>query len=678
MFLSRSPRRSKHGHEKNGKHGKKVDPYLEPLRQRWICYECGKIRSDKIRERHPLAVDEKMQPNWCGRCRITHEHNGKPLAWYGQRHYCWGCGIVRSEKYHRENELAPGRSSGPNYCKPCREASPGYEHNLREASEVGGETTNLDKAFMRQVHDANLSDIEEDKDDHASTSNRAPGKENDARAGLLKSREATSSMLKNRSFKTKTDSDTSSEGNVTIKKLKEMHLEADKTLNSGGKAGDGGARLSAGYSYKPPSVESASGCSSTVGGDVKTYRVSHCDTGNLAPAGGDGDREMKDAIFYTADKACQADISSTIRVYPSGPDTVASPMDVHQSDSGSRPTTCERDGLAVDENIGDKIRLGKEPLEPFTSPAHLNPDLYTMNHRAWAAQSSAPKAYDHIMSPPIPAGYGAHCGAGGSDPGTGAQYTTQPSCFSRPQNGFNSAAHFSDAHCRRDFSGDSYHDHANEDQYGYSRPSYPGGGFAQTQQNYHYGHQDAYGTQCQYGPQSQYGAQGQTGFKGQPGSWTDHNGHGFSQQGPAFEDSGYSAPKEFDFSFLGRANGGSAADSASDNYVPTQEEINAYTQRNCMGPQTKATTPRAEPQWTIYEDDDAARNQQQWGDPAVGAYAWRDGKTSVHHVSSSTPGNTVTILSIREITSDEDLSAKCDGDRDDDGDGMFLKSRHRC
>lgn len=140
-----SSRRSKHGHEKHGKHGKKVDPYLEPLKQRWICYECGKIRSDKIRERHPLAVDQKMQPNWCGRCRITHECEGKPLAWYGQRHYCWGCGIVRSEKYHRENELEPGQPSGPNYCRPCREASPSYEHNLREASEVGGETTGFEK-----------------------------------------------------------------------------------------------------------------------------------------------------------------------------------------------------------------------------------------------------------------------------------------------------------------------------------------------------------------------------------------------------------------------------------------------------------------------------------------------------------------------------------------------------
>lgn len=140
-----SPRRSKHGHEKYGKHGKKVDPYLEPLKQRWICYQCGRIRSDKIRERHPLAVDQKMQPNWCGRCRITHEYEGRPLTWHGQRHYCWGCGIVRSEKYHRENVLKPGQHSGPNYCRPCREASPGYEHNLREASEIGSESTSFDQ-----------------------------------------------------------------------------------------------------------------------------------------------------------------------------------------------------------------------------------------------------------------------------------------------------------------------------------------------------------------------------------------------------------------------------------------------------------------------------------------------------------------------------------------------------
>lgn len=618
---------------------------------------------------------------------------------------------------------------------------------------------------MRQVHDANLSDIEEDdKDDHVSTSHRAPGKENDARAGLLKSKEATSSMLKNRSFKTKTDSDTSSDGKVTIKKLKEMHLEADKTVNFGSKAGDGGARISAGSSYKPPSVESEPGCSSTIGGDVKTYHLSYREGGNLAPASGNGDCEMKDAGPYTADKACQADINSGIRVFPSGPDTAASPMDVYQSDSGSRANTCgtdgsgvsckfpsgtsrtsaasmrfrarrnpaetstgsppERDGLAVDENIGDKVRYEafgsgswaqqaahssahEQPLQgtfggahqsgsmaggygngqkltdlpvpptpshesnwPYTQQQYSSADQYMVNHRDWAAQSSPPSAssaYHHNMGPPKSAGYAAHYGAGGSGVGTGAQYTAQSSYSSRPQNGFNSAAHFSDAHCRRDFSGESYYDHGNEDQYGYSRPSYQDSAFAQTQQSYHDGHQ--YGR----GPQSRYGTQAQ--YNNQSGSWAEYNGQGFSQQGQTFgDDSGHSAPKEFDFSFLGQGN------SASDNYVPTQEEINAYTQRNCMGsgsgpsPQTKTRTPRAESQWTIYEDDDATRNQQRWGDPTVGAYAWSDGKTSVHHVGSSTPGNTVTILSIREITSDEDLSAKFGGNWDDDDDGTFLKS----
>ncbi|KAK7719992.1 hypothetical protein SLS64_002173 [Diaporthe eres] len=783
-------RRSKHGHEKHGKHGKKVDPYLEPLKQRWICYQCGRIRSDKIGERHPLAVDQKMQPNWCGRCRITHEYNGKPLSWYGQRHYCWGCGIVRSEKYHRENEIKPGQSSGPNYCRPCREASPGYEHNLREASEIGGEATSFDKAFMRQVHDANLSDIEEDKDGHSSTSKRAPGKENDARAGLLKSREATSSMLKNRSFKTKASSDTSSDGNVTINKLKEMHLEADKTLNFGGKTRDGGARLSAASSYKPPSVESVSGCSSMVGRDVKSFHVSHRDTGHLAQPGGNGDFEMKDAGFDTADKACQADISSTIRAYPSGPDTAASPMDIHQSGSGSRPTASgtndsgvsrkfpsgtsrtsassirfrarrnpaepstgsppQRDGFAVDGNIGDKLRYGAlgsgawtqqptyngsqempaqgsfgsahqfdsmaggyangqkltdflmpptPPLESHwqntgTQQQNLDCDPYMMNQHEWAdqfSQPSAPNAYSHRMSPGKPGAYGAHNGTGGFGPGVGAEYTANPGYFGRPHNGFNSAAHFSDAHCRRDFSGDSYYEPPPEDQFEYNKPSYPGGGVSQTQQgyqpqqSYQYGNQNEYiprpeyvprpqyVPQPQYGAQTQYSTQNQYGFQDEPGNWAEHNGNGFSQQGAALGgDSSYSAPKEFDFSFIGQGNN---SEWAANTYVPTHEEINAYMERNCTNPGPQMTTPRAERQWTIYEDEDdgAVREQQRQGyDPRVGASAWSDGKTSVHHVSSTTPGNTVTILSIREITSDEDLSPKFDGGRGDGDEGKFL------
>lgn len=145
MSHRRSSRRSKHGHEKRAKHGKQKDTYLAPLEQRWVCYECGKVRSDKIQERHPLTGGQKMQPNWCGQCRIAHELKGRPLVWNGQRHYCWGCGIVRSERYHHANPIAEDELSEPNYCKPCRESSPSFERNLREASDIGSEVSVRDK-----------------------------------------------------------------------------------------------------------------------------------------------------------------------------------------------------------------------------------------------------------------------------------------------------------------------------------------------------------------------------------------------------------------------------------------------------------------------------------------------------------------------------------------------------
>ena len=625
------------------------------------------------------------------------------------------------------------------------------------------------QAFMRQMHDASLSDIEEDRDGYAGASKRAPGKENDARQGLLKSREATSSMLKNRSFKTKTSSDTSSEGNVTIEKLREMHLEADTTLNLGGKAGDGGARLSAGSSYKPPSVESASGCNSVVGGDVKTYHISRCEVGHLAQAGGNGDCEMKDAGSDTADKACQADISSSFRLHPNRLDTAVSPLHVQQSDSGSRPTTCgtndsgascsfpsgtsrtsaasirirarrnpaetstgsppERDGLSAAENIGDKlrhkapgsgpwaqhpVRNGAEGLPslgvsggappssgfaggyangrdmsgfptpptppheshwPYAQQQNLGPDQYMMKHREWATPSSppsAPMAFGHSMCQGKPDGYGAHYGAGGSGSSSGAEYATQTGYFGRPHNGFNSAAHFSDAHCYRDFSGDSYCGNTSAQQHEYDRPSYPGGGFAQTQQSYQYGQQHEYDPRSQYRPQPRCGTQPQYGFQSEPGSWPEYSGSGFSRQDPDFggDNSGYSAPKDFDFSFIGQCESGWAANT----YVPTNEEINAYMERSFTnpGPQTMNMS-HTEPQWKIYEDEgDGAAPEQQGGDARPGAYAWRDSKTSVHRVNSSTPGNTVTILSIREITSEEDLSAECHGGRGND-DGMYFE-----
>lgn len=139
-----SPRHSKH--ERRDKHGKKkvlpltsTSKYLAPLAQRWVCYKCGKVRSDSFQDRHPLRSGKKMQPNWCGKCRVNGELKGNPLDWNNQRHYCWGCGIVRSAKYHCENPIADGGNSSPNYCKRCRELSPSFERNLRETSEIGSE-----------------------------------------------------------------------------------------------------------------------------------------------------------------------------------------------------------------------------------------------------------------------------------------------------------------------------------------------------------------------------------------------------------------------------------------------------------------------------------------------------------------------------------------------------------
>lgn len=132
--------RSRSKHEKRDKHGKKrvsTSKFLAPLAQRWVCYKCGKLRSDKIQERHPLKEGQKMQPNWCGKCRIHGELHGRTLVFDGQRHYCWGCGIVRSRTYHDDNPIEKDEVSMPNYCKPCREISPAFDYNLREASEIG-------------------------------------------------------------------------------------------------------------------------------------------------------------------------------------------------------------------------------------------------------------------------------------------------------------------------------------------------------------------------------------------------------------------------------------------------------------------------------------------------------------------------------------------------------------
>lgn len=245
------------------------------------------------------------------------------------------------------------------------------------------------------MRDAELSDIheDEDEDDDSTMSNSAPGKENENPEKARKVTKATSFLLKNRAFKTKTCSDTSSEGSIPIKMLKAIHLEAEKTFSFGGQAGVGGARLSSG-SYKPPSVESTLSGSSLSHAD--TQHTSGEDKENVALTR-EVDCEMRDAdtgkSYDNSDK--QDDASPTILAFPHRRTISSSPKKVHWSDNGSRPTTAdsknsdfsnsfrsetsvtsagslrrprrnpaetstgsppEKDGVHNEENIGDSLR----------------------------------------------------------------------------------------------------------------------------------------------------------------------------------------------------------------------------------------------------------------------------------------------------------------------------------
>lgn len=348
--------RSRSKHRKRDKHGKKrmcTSKFLAPLAQRWVCYKCGKLRSDRIQERHPLKEGQKMQPNWCGKCRVHGELHGRALVFDGQRHYCWGCGIVRSRTYHNDNPIEKNEMSTPNYCKPCREASPAFDYNLREASETGSVASIRDKvnylpkpstyyppltlsqqAFYRQMHDAELSDVDEEEDGQATC---APGKENqNPRSKKLKA--SKSFMLENCSYKVKTTSDASSEHGVPISILKALHLDEERARSTS----SGGCRLSDG-SYQPPTVESE--LSEDLKSNVKARDVAR---EALATIDGDEHFEVKNSSKSASDDE------------PSSPTTILAP---NKRDSG-------------DSSTKKKVHWIKQAAQPMTAGSNASDSAY--------------------------------------------------------------------------------------------------------------------------------------------------------------------------------------------------------------------------------------------------------------------------------------------------------------
>lgn len=588
------------------------------------------------------------------------------------------------------------------------------------------------------MHDAELSDIHEDEDCDTFMSNSAPGKENEDPDKAKKIKRATSFLLKNCAFKTKTSSDTSSEGTIPIKMLKSMRLEADKTLGGGGQATSGGARLSAG-SYKPASVESTLSSSSLA--HTNTQHAYSKDSRSMAPTQRDNDYGMGDADTRTDGRSGeQDDTSPTILAFPHHSITSSSPKRVHWNDNCSRPTTDdsnssaftsslrsdtsvtsggslrrtrrnpaetstgsppERDGVSKEENIGDSLRrssmgtdqprstddgdhsghglppsqgtfgetpdLGRnitgsyargqtlsgygmpptppqERYEPFVrgGRAYQHKPSYWDSLRAQSPGQDFPNFSRPYQSPQKPRPDGTHFTYDGPD------FDTRPEKFSYPSNSFDSAAHFSDKDSRRDFSGNRYYDTTSQGpcEYKSYKDGYNAGGSFEYFSTHD--HSTVSETETEKEPYmyaSQYGGNG---------GYTEESTFGSSDwPGPV-------PPMPsclFDFSGFGSGQGDKTANKEFYSHVPNEEEIRKCT-RAFMSQGATRMTPPPQPKWHLYDDGDAEEHKADCG------YEWRaNGHTTIHRPSSgasASSGNMVTILSIREITSDDELSTPAD------------------
>lgn len=582
------------------------------------------------------------------------------------------------------------------------------------------------------MHDAELSDIHEDEDGDSTMSNCAPGKENEDPDKAKKIKKATSFLLKDRAFKTKTSSDTSSEGSIPIKMLKSLHLEADKTLSFGGQAGVGGARLSEG-SYKPAFVESTLSGSSLA--HVENHHASGKNAKNVASSQADGDCEMTDAGARAdgPQGGQDDDTSPTILAFPH--QRGSPPKKVHWSDNGSRPTTAdskssaftssgrsdtsvtsagslrrprrnpaetstgsplERDSVKKEENIGDSLRRSSKGAEKpqstggdDTSGQGLPPSQGTFGEspefgrdpNGSYTRGQTLSGYDMPPTPPQER-YGPYL-RGGQEyqqhnpsywdtlraqspaqdvpnfsrpyqspekPRPDAPYNaynapshgTRPEYSSYAPNSFDSAAHFSDKDSRRDFSGNYYYDATSGGTCEYA--SYEAG--------YNAGGPFAYTPAHNYGfaPEAERQTYMYASQCGSNGGFPEQSGFGASD----FPGRVPSPPSHsFDFSGFGKNQDDKRANDEFYSHIPKEEDVREFT-RSFMAQAGGQTTPPPQPTWHLYDDGDAEEHK------AGGGFEWRgNGQTTVHRPSSgdsASSGNMVTILSIREITDDDEMS----------------------
>lgn len=216
---------------------------------------------------------------------------------------------------------------------------------------------------------------------------------------------------------------------------------------------------------------------------------------------------------------------------------------------------------------------------------------------------------------------------------------------------FSSSTHFSDSTTRRDFSG-------------YTA--------APTDENDAF-HRQYFDTLSEPGPDAGIGYYGRYEHEwdmpfegqGQRQDYYHHTGNDFNS---------FSAPQScsaFDFSYLNGEQTGTETKFVRKKKTDSSSNATA-------APEHPTTTPsrsqQSHQQWYLYEDDDATFDMY-GSEVGEGNYHWRDDRTTIHHSGSTGPSlssdhnqmatgnnqprNVVTILSIREITSDEELCG-CD------------------
>ncbi|CAN8098708.1 unnamed protein product [Discula destructiva] len=711
------PRSSKH--EKRAKHGKKrvsTSKYLAPLAQRWVCYECGRVRSSIIEARHPLKEGHKMHPNWCGKCRVHGELHGRPLNFEGKRHYCWGCGILRSQTYNDNNPIRQLDMSQPNYCRPCRESSPTFSKHLREASEAGSVVSVHDKAFMRQMRDADLSAVEEESEDPATS---ARGKENQDPKPTKKQLKASKSfMLENFSCKINTFSDASSaERGVPISILKAQYLDAERARSASASNTSGASRGGcSGGPYQPPNVESE--VSETSTSDVKARET-------MAPSGEDAHYETKSPL-----KPAREDVPSsppTILAYnrqDSDDSYTKKKKKVHWLKQAIQPTTTNSDAsdsaycsnypsdLTTASKRSRHVRRGPGEYSTGSPPVRegetiagdMRHDVRKHNNSSVRRSESRGKGSDHesptdgIFGQPIhsfdanmglrkhdlsesghshstpPTSSGAQIhgasesvkfagGAGYEKPFSSESASPEIPNFSRPPQNLGKTRVNPDL-SQRDLNQEKQRSKASH----MPDPFYHSGygarpGYMQEYSSYRSAAQmstptqrhDFSGFDAPGEEPAMYGDQyGRYGGPAQHSDWPRSAWPIFGESdtcttddstcSPAPESSGADA---FDFSGFG------AASSEDPKSVGAEGETFVRKKK------TTTATPKGQ-SWHLYDDGEAGAAKNQ------GCRWRRDGRTTIHHSGGEqmlNSGNTAQIMSIREMTSDEELSGSDDSDQ---------------